>query len=218
MKVGILGLAGAGKDTFANMLLEHLPDFKIDRYARPLKELTCRIFGLTMDEIEHRLIKEKPKQVSRDVMVHEVFETLSKVLKFTDEEMDKASELFFEHFQSARAMSPREFQQIFGTDVVRAVKPTAWVDRLHSVQGNLIVPDVRFDNELCFVNYLVQRYDDVPRPTHSSEHLAWDLEYMEDYWLQHDEPIYQIFNQSGYSLDDLRTQAKRTAQFISKQL
>lgn len=177
IKVGILGLAGAGKDTFANMLLEHLPDFKIDRYARPLKELTCRIFGLTMAEIEHRVIKEKPKQVSRDVMVHEVFETLSKVLKFTDEDMDKASELFFEHFQSARAMSPREFQQIFGTDVVRAVKPTAWVDRLHSVQGNLIVPDVRFENELCDYNILIMREEDVSEPTHSSELYAWRLEY-----------------------------------------
>ena len=218
MKIGILGLAGSGKDTFANMLLEHLPDFKIDRYARPLKELTCRIFGLTMEEVEDRVIKERPVQVSRDVMIQEVFGTLSDVLNFTDEELDKASELFFEHFQSARAMSPREFQQIFGTDVVRAVKPTAWVDRLHSVQGNLIVPDVRFENEMCFLNYLVQRHADVPRPVHSSEHLAWDLEYKEGYWLNFDAPTYQIFNYDNYSLDDLKTQAIRTAQAILKQL
>lgn len=177
MKVGILGLAGAGKDTFANMLLEHLPDFKIDRYARPLKELTCRIFGLTMEEVEDRVIKEKPVQVSRDVMIQEVFKTLSCSLHFTDEELDKASELFFEHFQSARAMSPREFQKIFGTDVVRAVKPTAWVDRLHSVQGNLIVPDVRFENELCDINFLVMGATGIQRPAHPSEHYAWDLEY-----------------------------------------
>lgn len=177
IKVGILGLMGSGKDTFANMLLEHLPDFKIDRYARPLKELTCRIFNLTMVEVEDRVIKEKPVQVSRDTMVHEVFDTLSNVLNFTDEELDKASELFFEHFQSAHAMSPREFQQIFGTDVVRVVKPTAWVDRLHSVQGNLIVPDVRFENELCDYNILVLKEFETPRPQHTSEHYAWDLEH-----------------------------------------
>ena len=177
MKIGILGLAGSGKDTFANMLLEHLPDFKIDRYARPLKELTCRIFNLTMEEVEDRVIKEKPVQVSRDTMVHEVFDTLNNVLNFTDEELDKASELYFEHFQSTRAMSPREFQQIFGTDVVRAVKPTAWVDRLHSVQGSLIVPDVRFENELCDYNILVLKEFETPRPQHTSEHYAWDLEH-----------------------------------------
>lgn len=175
--VGILGLAGSGKDTFANMLLEHLPDFKIDRYARPLKELTCRIFGLTMEEVEDRVIKETPVQVSRDVVVQEVFGTLSDVLNFTNEELDKASELFFEHFQSARARSPREFQQIFGTDVVRAVKPTAWVDRLRSVQGNLIVPDVRFENELCDYNIMVLSEFETPRPQHTSEHYAWDLEH-----------------------------------------
>lgn len=216
MKVGILGLAGSGKDTFANMLLEHLPDFKIDRYARPLKELTCRIFGLTMEEVEDRAIKEKPVQVSRDTMIQEVFGTLSDVLNFTDEELDKASELFFEHFQSARAMSPREFQQIFGTDVVRAVKPTAWVDRLHSVQGTLIVPDVRFENELCDVNFLIVREQYIPEPTHSSEYFAWSLEHLTEY--PYETIDYYIDNGVGISLHNLRQQAKRYAARISKQL
>ena len=216
LTIGILGLAGSGKDTFANMLLEHLPDFKIDRYARPLKELTCRIFGLTMEEVEDRVIKEKPVQVSRDVMVQEVFGTLSDVLNFTDEELDKASELFFEHFQSARAMSPREFQQIFGTDVVRAVKPTAWVDRLHSVQGNLIVPDVRFENELCDINFLIMREQYTPEPTHSSEYFAWSLENHTEYPLGTVD--YYIDNAKGTSLEALRQQAKRHVARISKQL
>lgn len=216
MKVGILGLAGAGKDTFANMLLEHLPDFKIDRYARPLKELTCRIFGLTMEEVEDRVIKEKPVQVSRDVMVQEVFGTLSGVLHFTDEELDKASELFFEHFQSARAMSPREFQQIFGTDVVRAVKPTAWVDRLHSVQGNLIVPDVRFENELCDYNILVMGVTGVTRPVHASEHFAWELEYGV---LPLPKGMRLVDNDPDYtSLEHLADVARCTAEHLPKQL
>lgn len=217
MKIGILGLAGAGKDTFANMLLEHLPDFKIDRYARPLKELTCRIFGLTMEEVEDRVIKEKPVQVSRDVMVQEVFGTLSGVLKFTDEELDKASELFFEHFQSARAISPREFQQIFGTDVVRAVKPTAWVDRLQSVQGNLIVPDVRFENELCDYNILVERFYDVPKPPHKSEHYAWDLQYGDvDEFL--DTQIHWVYNYPNKSLKDLESEAFKFSNRIRNHL
>lgn len=211
IKVGILGLAGAGKDTFANMLLEHLPDFKIDRYARPLKELTCRIFNLTMQEVEDRVIKEKPKQVSRDVMIQEVFSTLSDVLHFTDEEMDKASELFFEHFQSARAMSPREFQQIFGTDVVRAVKPTAWVDRLQSVQDNLIVPDVRFENELCDVNYLLTRFEDVPRPIHPSEHYAWDLQFTD---MRLPRPFRFVPNESDVTLWHLQNSAYKVAHYI----
>lgn len=214
MKVGILGLAGSGKDTFANMLLEHLPDFKIDRYARPLKELTYRIFGLTIDEVEDRAIKEIPVQVSRDVMIQEVFGTLSDVLNFTDEELDKASELFFEHFQSARAMSPREFQQIFGTDVVRAVKPTAWVDRLHSVQGNLIVPDVRFENELCDYNLLIMREQYVEKPTHSSELFAWSIENRTTYPTTIVDGY--VDNARGTTLEHLRWLAKAHAHRISK--
>lgn len=177
MKIGIIGLAGAGKDTFASMLVQHLQGFSIDRYARPLKELTAKVYGCTMLDIEDRVFKEKPQQVSRDLMIQEVFDCLSNVLKFDDEQMDKASELFFEYFSSARAMSPREFQQLLGTDVVRAVKPTAWVDRLQALDTDLIVPDVRFANEVCDYNILIIRGGDITRPEHSSEHFAWDLQY-----------------------------------------
>jgi hypothetical protein len=169
-----------------------------------------------MEEVEDRVIKEKPVQVSRDVMIQEVFGTLSGVLNFTDEELDKASELFFEHFQSARAMSPREFQQVFGTDVVRAVKPTAWVDRLHSVQGNLIVPDVRFENELCAMNLLIIRQHDLPRPVHTSEHYAWDLGFSAEHDLPKNTRV--VGNLAPMSLEALRVQASKYARRIKNQL
>lgn len=175
MKIGILGLAGSGKDTFATMLQKHLSGFTIDRYAAPIKTLTAHLFDCTLEELEDRDFKEKPKQVSRDKMIIEVYFCLDRTLGFDEEELDKASELFFEHFSSARAISPREFMQVFGTDVVRAVKPTAWVDHLQGKQGNLIVPDVRFDNELCDYNILITREYETPRPSHPSEQYAWDL-------------------------------------------
>lgn len=183
IKVGILGLAGSGKDTFATMLQKHLTGFTIDRYAAPLKDLTAEIYNCTLEELEDRAFKEKPKQVSRDVMIEAVFYWLTVILRFTEEELDRASELFFEHFGSAKAMSPREFQQVFGTDVVRAVKPSAWVQHLQGKEGNLIVPDVRFENELCDYNILVTRFVGIPRPQHPSEQFAWDLQFNHTCWM-----------------------------------
>lgn len=221
--VGILGLAGSGKDTFAKMLQEELQKlghtFVLRRYAQPLKELTARIYGLTIEELEDRVIKEKPVQVPRDVMLDRVFECLVDVLEFDNDELDKASELYFEHFSSAKATSPREFQQVFGTDVVRAVRSNAWVEYLHSKEGKFIVTDVRFDNEFCDYNFLLQRHTAITRPVHASEHLAWDLEYKDGCWLEYDESIEQIHNYTtGWTLDDLKYQAKQVARRYNNKL
>lgn len=214
IKVGILGLAGSGKDTFATMLQKHLTDFTIDRYAAPLKDLTAEIYNCTLEELEDREFKEKPKQVSRDVMIEAVFYWLTVILRFTEEELDRASELFFEHFGSAKALSPREFQQRFGTDVVRAVKPDAWVQHLQSKEGNLIVPDVRFENELCDYNVLIYRAHNPPKPTHISEQFAWAIENNFDYPITIVDSY--VDNAEGVSLRALEYIAKQHAHRIRK--
>ena len=218
-KIGILGLANSGKDTFAAMLVQEIndlgamPDLIIDRYAAPLKKLTAKIFGLTLAEVEDREIKEKPKQINRDVMIDEVFHCLERVLKFNLEEMDEASHLFFEHFQSARDISPREFQQLLGTEVVRKVKRTAWRDRLQNRPRDIVVPDVRFENELCDINILIKRFENIDRPKHESEHLAWDLQFTGRVAVL-DIPLFEINNRRPISLDELRAQARATAKNI----
>lgn len=214
IKVGILGLAGSGKDTFATMLQKHLTGFTIDRYAAPIKKLAAHIFECTLEDIEDRDFKEKPKQISRDKMIIEVYFCLDRTLGFNDDELDKASELFFEHFSSARAISPREFMQVFGTDVVRAVKPTAWVDHLQGKEGNLIVPDVRFENELCDYNVLIYRAHNPPKPTHISEQFAWAIENNFDYPITIVDSY--VDNAEGVSLRALEYIAKQHAHRIRK--
>lgn len=215
MKIGILGLAGAGKDTFAKMLQQELlelgHDFTLDRYARPIKELTSRIFGLTLDEIEHRVTKELPTRINLTVLINECNAMFQYILKFSPREVEQAQDLLYQYFAGCTELSPRQFQQLFGTDVVRAVRPTAWVDLLQCKDENLIVTDVRFENELCDYNCLVQRHQLNTRPQHTSEHFAWDLENTDGYWLEHDADIAQVFNYECYTLEDLRTQAKQFA-------
>lgn len=212
--ISILGLVGAGKDTFAAELQKHLPDYTIDRYARPLKVLTADIYGCTLADLEDRVFKEKPQQVPRDVMLDKVFSCLVDVLEFNDEQLDISSELFFEHFSSSRAIAPREFQQIFGTDIVRAVKPNAWVDCVRGQDKNLILPDARFLNEVGDVNILVQRFTDIPRPAHSSEHLAWDLQFSPSYASLNLRDLYVIANYESITLTALAAQAKGMARNI----
>ena len=222
MKVGILGLAGSGKDTFAKMLQEELATlghcFALESYAKPLKVLTSIIFDLTLDELEDRELKETPKEIDPDYAIQAVFNLLNKILQFTPEELETASEKYFEVLGHKTYLSPREFQQLFGTDVVRATKSTAWVDYLQAKKGNLIVTDVRFANEVCDENFLLQRHQLAPRPAHPSEHLAWDLTCEEGYWLEFDEDIHQVFNYLDYSLEELQAQAKRAAHRLNNRV
>ena len=225
MKIGILGLMNSGKDTFASMLQEELSklgyDFKIDRYAQPIKELTADIFCLSVDAIEIREIKEQPRYVTTDKLLRKCHVMLQDTLGFNTEEYTTAMTVVQESWVNVGHftwLSPREFLQVFGTDVVRAVRPNAWVDILQERDENLIVPDVRFENELCDYNVLLQRHQLNTRPAHSSEHFAWDLENIDGYWLEHDVDIAQVFNYKCYTLAELRTQAKQFARRYNNKL
>ena len=220
MHVGILGLAGSGKDTFAKMLQEELlalgHTFSLESYAKPLKVLTSIIFDLTLEELEDRELKETPKEIDPDYAVQAVFNLLNKTLQFTPEELETASEKYFEVLGHKTYLSPREFQQLFGTDVVRATKSTAWVDYLQAKKGNIIVTDVRFKNELCGINFLMIREQYYPEPEHSSEHFAWSLQSNTEH--PTNTVDYYIDNSESVSLRALQLEAKRHAHRVVKYL
>lgn len=226
LKIGVLGLVGSGKDTFANMLQEALSklghDFKIDRYARPIKELTSKIFNVPVAAIEVREIKEHPKLVCTASLTLACHTMLKYTLGFSTAEYTTAMQVVQDTWTTSdqyTRISPREFMQIFGTDVVRAVRPNAWVDILQERDENLIVPDVRFENELCDYNVLITGRIgiDKPKPTHSSEMYAWDLEHDWNTPLpkDHFDVVENVFVQG---LDPLRVKALEQAVLIIKQL
>lgn len=177
MKIGLIGLAGAGKDTSAVILQRVLAEqglkFEIDRYAAPLKNAAKEVFGANFDE---RSVKEVDVFVNQDTMIEASFRCLRR-LGFTEAEHDKASELFFEHIGFLEYLSPRLYQQLLGTEVVRAVRPSAWVDRIRRLNRNIIIPDARFENEVSDCNLLITRFQNIDKPKHPSEYLAWDLQF-----------------------------------------
>lgn len=170
IKIGICGLAGSGKDTAAEMLHD-LTGYPIKRYADELKKAAKAVFGSDFDE---RNVKEKHVYVDEDHMLNCTFNMLSTVM--TDEELNKAGELYSEHLGWRCNISPRQYQQIIGTDIGRAIDPDIWTRKIKNFKGNCIVPDVRFPNELLDKNILMIRHDVPKGKVHSSEAMATDLQ------------------------------------------
>lgn len=200
MKLGLLGLAGSGKDTAAEILQRVLHEqgmhFEIKKYAGLLKEATRLAFGDTFDD--------------RDVKEERVFVTptlADKIIDATDYIWLKlygddpiAMETYFydftmlcqKHIDSKTWMSPRDFQQLLGTDVVRTIDPDTWVKYLTEQDGNYIISDVRFANELVDYNILLWRNSGGACMWHKSEAFALtlmsdvhtgDAPYLHDYTL-----------------------------------
>lgn len=178
MQIAMIGLAGAGKDTSAlilqRVLKERGMDFQIDRYAAPLKTAARTVFGPKFDD---RDIKELPVWVDKDTAIEAALHCCHE-LGFTDAEHTLASEAFFEAMPLSSRISPRLYQQLLGTEVIRNTRKSAFVDRLRNDKTrNLIITDSRFENEVCFKNILVRRFENIDKPKHPSEHLAWDLQF-----------------------------------------
>lgn len=194
IKIGLLGLAGSGKDTAAEMLRD-LTGYPIKRYADELKKAAKVVFGVNFDNRDY---KEVPVKIDHDHMLECTFRMLHTVL--TEPEMDKASELYAEHLGLRPIISPREYQQILGTEIGRAIDPNVWTRKIKSFKGNCIVPDVRFPNELLDHNILMIRHDVPKGIVHSSEALATDLQ-MQSFEQQIQTVDHVVYN--GGSLDDL---------------
>ena len=203
MKLGLLGLAGSGKDTAAEILQRVLREqgmnFEIKKYAGLLKEATRLAFG---DNFDDRDVKEERVFVTPELADKIIDATDYVFLKlWGDVPLERQSELLHlfsplceKHIDSRTWISPREFQQLLGTDVVRTIDPDAWVKYLTEQDGNFIISDVRFDNELVDFNVLCWR--DNPKAAnelHTSELFAVScmhdvqrsnpMDYLHDYTL-----------------------------------
>lgn len=196
MKLGLLGLAGSGKDTAAEILQRVLREqgmsFEIKKYAGLLKEATRLAFG---DNFDDRDVKEERVFVTPN-LADKIIDATDYIwlrLGFDHQHFEQYNDLCTRLIDSKTWISPREFQQVLGTDVVRAIDPNAWVNYLTEQDGNFIISDVRFANELVDRNILLWRNDYGDVQEHPSEEFAKKLmqdvrygnplEYFHDYTL-----------------------------------
>ena len=193
--IGLLGLAGSGKDTAAEILQRVLHEqgmhFEIKKYAGLLKEATRLAFG---DNFDDRDVKEERVFVT-PALADKIIDATDYIwlkLGFGQEHFELFNDLCIKHIDSRTWMSPREFQQLLGTDVIRAIDPDAWVKYLTGQDGNYIISDVRFANELVDYNVLLWRNSGGACMWHKSEAFALtlmsdvhtgDAPYLHDYTL-----------------------------------
>ncbi len=57
--IAVTGIAGAGKDTFAHVIRETIPNTDVFAYAGPLKDACKILFNFSHDQLHHPVVKEE---------------------------------------------------------------------------------------------------------------------------------------------------------------
>ena len=174
MRIGITGLAGAGKDIAAEILSE-LSGIKVARYAAPLKQAALFVFGSTFDNRDTKDVRVPFYGTELEDRAIEAAIELQHILFRTERERAEFAERFMLTVHLHGELSPREFQQLVGTECARAVSSTVFQDYLTRTHSSAIIPDVRFKEEADVLDWLIVIDRDVPKLNHSSEDFAWNL-------------------------------------------
>lgn len=180
MIIGIVGKAGVGKDSAAQ-ILSKLKNMPVASFARPLHEAAEFVFG---DDCLERDKKEVPMPFGVDGFNKMYDDWLIPFLK-TDEVMiiTKGNNIFLHRpylvftdpttGKIYKELSPRKFMQLLGTEYFRFCKEDFFLCLMRNSYTDVIIPDVRFENEASICDLLIGVYRDVPSVnSHVSEEFA----------------------------------------------
>nr|DAS96657.1 MAG TPA: deoxynucleoside monophosphate kinase [Caudoviricetes sp.] len=180
MRIGLVGLAGAGKDTAAQIISKHLR-FPCVEFAEPIHEAAKYVFGelclerdvkeipLPFGDVGLNLTLNMARLVMNDCGIHIKEDALIAALKEAFTNID-TGKIYGE-------LSPRKFMQLFGTEFGRNIDGDLWVRMVENKYETCVISDVRFWNELfvCDVVILVKRDRSGVSGNHISEGLAKEL-------------------------------------------
>lgn len=159
--IGITGLAGAGKDTYAEALRDSLEargvQCRVAGFADPLR-LISRGVGLNPFDRATKETKQLIPVEGRNGLPFRLQAELSRYLPLMDAAdmaaLGSFTLLACHKFIALGGLhiSPREFMQVLGTEGGQRVRPTLWVDYQRDawkqLAGIVLVPDFRFYHEL----------------------------------------------------------------------
>ncbi|MCX7208164.1 MAG: hypothetical protein NT086_19710 [Proteobacteria bacterium] len=179
--IALTGAAGAGKDTVADYLV-HRHNFKKMAFADVLRKEVCDAFSLDESVFTNRETKEI--ETSKLMLIYcKNVEFISFVNKETG-----SNETSFNYCPR----SPRWIMQCWG-DFRRAKQPNYFINalknNLQATDGNIVISDLRFNNEAVAISGKPYRADiwkitnprHQPRSSHLSE--AGIDQYFIDRWL-----------------------------------
>lgn len=213
MIIGICGLASAGKDSIADFIIKDKPEFTKIKMAHHLKDVCSLLFSMDRKMLEGETPDDRIKREEIDTYWNErVYDNL-------------------------KPFTPRKALQIIGTNLLRdKVCQDMWVACLEKKikennLKNVIIPDIRFPNEIDMIKRLNGKIIRVIRgetpdwfkkveswqTISLSEPLPMPLSYYipeineihtsEWQWIGYDRPDWIIKNDG--SLDDLYTKVKK---------
>ena len=227
MRIGLIGVAGAGKDTSAKMLSD-LTGIPVVSFAKPLHEAAIHIWGntaLNREEKEkeqifgersfewfndyHMALLTKVNKTQNVITEGNLYKLLALRGLFTDPATGRIHE----------TITPREFMQLYGTEYWRSISPTVWVDLVQDEYDDCIVPDVRFNDEAMIFDLLIviKRDGVAPVSSHISEELAKQFKDL----CEQKEPITHWFGglakdlvvlENNGTIDDLSLKIKQIAE------
>ena len=144
MLIGVAGEKFSGKDTFAKTFTNVADGLgvgmKTDHFARALKEICSSVFNVPMSFFTDVSLKEAP--FNTPIIIDDYIDMLSLATGLNIRPRGLVAD------------TPRRLLQYVGTEYVRKVKNSYWMDKMAEVadhHDNLIIPDARFDNEVEFV-------------------------------------------------------------------
>lgn len=185
--IGLYGKKGVGKDTAAEFFLDN--DWAHVKFARPLKDIVSRSFGIPIRYLEQAEYKDKE--------FPELFYPSNSVLGLLIDQLGKGRYALHKKVKREAIKevinrgfkTPREILQAVGTDVARNIcSETYWIDLAEEVlkswiarKENVIISDVRFQNEADLIKKLGGEVIEITRKTekdednHISENTTLDI-------------------------------------------
>ena len=154
MRIIIFGLAGAGKDTVAEMLGKHFPKMEVHKFATLIKETAQTVFGNGFDDRDKKEVVVTLNMFSVYSSCGLAFRKLWKDQERRDAAMERCMKVLVEydpHDTGFIRLSPRKFQQLLGTEIVRFIEDAAWVNMVSTQttgDGTYVLSDGRFENEI----------------------------------------------------------------------
>ena len=186
IKIGIMGFAGAGKDTTADILWElhskEKQSVALSRFAGHLKAMVDSVLGPGFHD---RAVKEVEIEFTKDLK-NSAYTVITGFAyrNLSPEYFEQVSES--EHLKemlSWDTISSRRFQQWVGTEIFRTVDPNIWVDLAIKMPeyvtkpDTVIFTDARYETEVDRMDSLifVHRPGVEPVAAHGSEALAQEV-------------------------------------------
>lgn len=182
MRIGLIGFAGAGKDTAAKILSD-LTGKPVISFAKPLHEAAIHIWG---DEVLNREEKEKEQIFGEHsferfndyhmALLAKINSTQNVITERNLHKLFTLRDLFTDPATGRihETITPRKFMQLYGTEYWHNISSNVWVNLVQDKHDDCIVPDVRFANEAMIFDLLIviKRDGIAPVSSHASEEMA----------------------------------------------